>query len=110
MKSLTEKKLKRWFLRGPKNQVKAKPELRKIISYLPLNLMGDWPMKGKFDIIFCRNVMIYFDKETQAELIDRIANSLTPNGILIIGHSENLYQVSNRFKTRGTTIYQKIIE
>ena len=65
-------------------------------------------MKGEFDAIFCRNVVIYFDKPTQKILFDRFANILTHNGTLFIGHSETLFKVSDRFKSLGSTIYQKL--
>ena len=70
--------------------------------------MHEWPMKGPFDLIFCRNVMIYFNKETQSRLTDRYADYLIDDGHLIIGHSESLFKVTERFKLIGKTIYQKI--
>ena len=83
-------------------------KLKKLISFKQLNLLKDWPMRGQFDIIFCRNVVIYFDKETQRRLFDRMADILTPDGLLYIGHSENLFNVCDRFKSIGRTIYQRI--
>ena len=65
-------------------------------------------MKGKFDIIFCRNVVIYFDKDTQKILFDRMANILNPGGYLFIGHSETLFKISDRYQLLGKTIYQLI--
>ena len=85
-------------------QVSSK--LQEYIQFNQLNLMNDWPMKGKFDIIFCRNVVIYFNKNTQRKLFDRYANYLNPNGYLIVGHSESLHGVTNRFDLLGKTIYQ----
>ena len=82
-------------------------EVRQLITFNQLNLLNEWPMKGKFDIIFCRNVVIYFDMETQKKLFDRYAEILTPNGHIFIGHSENLNKVCNRFNTLGRTIYQR---
>jgi chemotaxis protein methyltransferase CheR len=70
--------------------------------------MGPWPMKNSFDVIFCRNVVIYFDKETQKELFDRLADSLVDGGYLFIGHSETLHGVSKRFESIGRTIYRKV--
>jgi chemotaxis protein methyltransferase CheR len=64
-------------------------------------------MRGPFDIIFCRNVVIYFDKETQRRLFDRYADMLAPHGYLYIGHSETLFKISDRFKPVGGTIYRK---
>ena len=101
---------KRWFLKGSGNNsghVRVSRELQDIITFRQLNLMNQWPMKGSFDIIFCRNVVIYFDKPTQRVLFDRYANILSDNGGLFIGHSETLFKVSERFKSIGNTIYQK---
>ena len=104
-------RLKKWFLskrtrRDGKLQITG--ELKKYITFRELNLMRDWPMKGPFDIIFCRNVLIYFSKPTQRILIERFANLLSDNGYLFIGHSESLFRISDRFKLVGQTIYQKI--
>lgn len=100
---------KRWFLKGRNElagMVRAREELRNLISFKQLNLMGDWPLKGPLDVIFCRNVVIYFDLETQRRLINRYADLLAPGGYLIMGHSENLHKVSKRFKLIEKTIYQ----
>lgn len=83
-------------------------DIRKLISFKPLNLLHDWPMKGPFDIIFCRNVVIYFDKETQIKLFDRMADLLAPDGVIYIGHSESLFNVSKRFELIAQTTYRKI--
>ena len=83
-------------------------ELKQSISFKQLNLLGDWPMRGKFDAVFCRNVVIYFDKDVQRVLFDRIADLMTPRGWLFIGHSESLFRVSNRFENLGRTIYRKL--
>jgi chemotaxis protein methyltransferase CheR len=82
------------------------PALRDLVTFLPLNLLGEWPMRGPFDIIFCRNVVIYFDKPTQRRLFDRFADLLQPDGWLYIGHSESLFNVTDRFRPAGRTIYQ----
>ena len=82
--------------------------LRSLITFNPLNLHGAWPMKGKFDIIFCRNVIIYFDKPSQCLLFERFANQMKDGGWLYIGHSESLYKVSERFRQVGQSIYQKV--
>jgi chemotaxis protein methyltransferase CheR len=83
-------------------------ELKRLITFKQLNLLGPWPMRGPFDVIFCRNVVIYFDKETQRELFDRMADILTPDGTLFIGHSETLFRVSDRFEPLGRTIYRRL--
>ena len=82
--------------------------LRQLATFKPLNLLESWPMKGPFDAIFCRNVVIYFDKDTQATLFARMAKLLKPHGWLYIGHSENLFKVSDQFRLIGKTIYQKV--
>ena len=82
-------------------------ELCSMIAFSPLNLLQKWPMKGPFDIIFCRNVVIYFDKPTQRNLFDRYADMLKPDGWLFIGHSESLLNVTDRFDLVGRTIYRR---
>jgi chemotaxis protein methyltransferase CheR len=86
----------------------VKQELKDLIQFNRLNLLGPWPMKGKFDVIFCRNVVIYFNKETQKELFERLADQLNDGGYLFIGHSETLNGMSDRFSSKGRTIYQKV--
>lgn len=88
-------------------QIKVRDDIRELITFKQLNLLHDWPMKGPFDIIFCRNVVIYFDQETQKKLFARYAKMLTDGGYLFIGHSENLSRVSDAFTSLGRTIYQK---
>lgn len=79
---------------------------RSLVAFKPLNLIGDWPMHGPFDAIFCRNVAIYFDKPTQGRLFGRLGQMLAPEGFLYIGHSENLGSGSEGFRLVGKTIYQ----
>jgi chemotaxis protein methyltransferase CheR len=92
---------------GP-DKVRVVAEARSLISFKHLNLIDKWPMKGPFDVIFCRNVVIYFDKDTQRVLFDRYANMLVPGGFLYIGHSENLFGITERFKLLGRNIHRKI--
>ena len=92
----------------PDGQVRIGEEIRRMIHFFPLNLHGPWPMNGQYDVIFCRNVVIYFDKETQKVLFNRFADRLHDQSWLYIGHSESLFGVSERFKLNGSTIYQKI--
>jgi len=86
---------------------RAKPELKNLISFARLNLMEEWPMKGPFKIIFCRNVMIYFDKQTQEKLVGKYYNLLEPGGHLFIGHSENLSSISHSYKYVQPGVYMK---
>lgn len=80
---------------------------RNCVSFKPLNLMNAaWPMKGPFDAIFCRNVAIYFDKQTQGQLFSRLGKLIVPGGYLYIGHSENLGTGADGFRLVGKTIYQ----
>jgi chemotaxis protein methyltransferase CheR len=81
--------------------------VRELVSFKPLNLIGpNWPMKGPFDAVFCRNVAIYFDKPTQGEVFSRLGKLLAPEGFLYIGHSENLGSGGEGFRLVGKTIYQ----
>jgi chemotaxis protein methyltransferase CheR len=81
--------------------------LRNVIIFRYLNLMEDWPIKGPLDFIFCRNVMIYFDKPTQGTLINRFYDLLAPGGVLFTGHSESLTGIKHRFQYVQPTIYTK---
>ncbi len=78
---------------------------RAIVAFKPLNLIGDWPFRGPFDAIFCRNVAIYFDRPTQGRLFGRLGGMLATGGFLYIGHSENLGSASAGFKLAGKTTY-----
>lgn len=110
LEQLSNARIDRWFSplnTDEKNVLKAKPELRNLITFKQLNLMQQWPMKGPFDVIFCRNVIIYFDKATQKVLMDRYAKLLKDGGYLILGHSESLFNVTDRFELLQKTIYKK---
>ena len=101
---------RRWFMKGRGERsgtVRVSPELQQIISFKQLNLMQDWPIKKQFDIIFCRNVVIYFDRNTKIRLLDRFADYLFNDGFLIMGHSESLQTLSKRFDVMGKTVYRK---
>jgi len=105
--------LKKYFQRGVGNHagmVRVNPELAAMVHFQALNLLNPvWPIPrqpdGKFDAIFCRNTMIYFDKATQARLLERFASVLKPDGLLFVGHSENFTYVSRAFRLRGQTVY-----
>ncbi|HEY3293820.1 MAG TPA: protein-glutamate O-methyltransferase [bacterium] len=88
-------------------QYRVRPEVTAHVTFARLNLMETWPMKGPMDFIFCRNVMIYFDKPTQARLVNRFYDLLRPGGTLFVGHSESLTGVENHFRYVRPTIYEK---
>ena len=90
---------------GPQHATRE--ELRRLISFKRLNLMEQWPVKGPFDVIFCRNVVIYFDKSTQRIVFGRFAELQRPGSHLFIGHSESLFNVCDRYELIGQTIYRK---
>ena len=83
------------------------PELVKLITFNPLNLMHELPMRGPLDVIFCRNVVIYFDKDTQRTLFERMARLQRPGATLFLGHSESLFKVSDAYTLVGRTIYRR---
>lgn len=110
LQNVPQPRLRRWFLRGRGShagQFRVSPALQSIITFKRLNLMDAWPMRGPFDIVFCRNVVIYFDKPTQQTLMERYADMLCARGHLFLGHSETLYRVTDRFELLGHTIYRK---
>jgi chemotaxis protein methyltransferase CheR len=88
-------------------KVRIKQEIRDMITFRQLNLMDNWPMKGPMDIIFCRNVVIYFDKQTQTKLFAKFERILADDGRLFVGHSEALYKVTDKFELLGKTVYKK---
>lgn len=99
----------RWFppVPGGGTTVRAADALRDMIYFRPLNLMDPWPMKGPIDVIFCRNVVIYFSKETQRKLFARFAEVLAPDGYVFIGHSESMLHSADLFESVGRTIYRR---
>jgi len=101
--------VEKYFQRsGDGKQVRLKGKVREMVHFKRLNLLESWPMKGPFDVIFCRNVVIYFDRDTQKVLFNRFADYLPVGGHLIIGHSESLNGLTDRFQPVGNTIYKKI--
>lgn len=92
---------------GDGEHARIADKVRQLIVFKHLNLHEAWPMKGPFDAIFCRNVVIYFDKPTQCVLFNRFADMLRDGSYLYLGHSESLYKVSDRFRPIGQSIYQK---
>lgn len=102
--------VKRFFLRGTGEQegfVRVRPELRAMINFKQVNLLSpDWQVRGPLDAIFCRNVMIYFDKETQLKILQRFVPLLQADGLLFAGHSESFHNATHLFKLRGKTVYE----
>lgn len=92
---------------GNQHYVKVHEKLQSMITFKILNLLHSWPMKGPFDVIFCRNVIIYFDKKTQQELFARFYEMLAPGGLLFLGHSESLGHYQQYFENVGRTIFRK---
>jgi len=108
---ISDTRMSRWFMKGRDNnadKLKVSKELRELISFKQLNLLQPFPFRGPMDIIFCRNVVIYFDKDTQRILFDKFANVHANNAYLFIGHSETLYNVTDRYKLIRNTVYNKI--
>lgn len=105
-------RLKAFFLKGKGDRegaVKVRPEVQALVSFQPLNLLAEsWPLRGPFDAIFCRNVMIYFDKPTQYRVLEKFHPLLSESGLLYAGHSESFQHAANLFKSKGKTVYQPI--
>lgn len=110
MATVSQERLKRFFQKGAGEHAGcavAKLHLKSSITFRTLNLLHAWPMKGPFDVIFCRNVMIYFDQPTREKLVSRFSEMLAPGGYLCIGHSESIHAGTAPFKLVGKTIYRR---
>jgi chemotaxis protein methyltransferase CheR len=109
LEKMSPERLKRFFLKGTGAQegmARVRPELRNMITFRQLNLLGDnWPLRPPFDAIFCRNVMIYFDKPTQLKILERFVPLLRPDGLLFAGHSESFHHAASLFRLNGNTVY-----
>ncbi len=110
IEKMSPERQRRFFLKGKGEReglVRVRPELRQMITFKQLNLLADsWPISGPFDVIFCRNVMIYFDKATQRKILSRFVPLMKPHALLFAGHSENFLYVSDSLKLRGKTVYE----
>ncbi len=111
IKKLSESQQRQFFLKGTGDRagmVKVKPELAAMVKFFRLNLLdATWPVKSGLDAIFCRNVMIYFDKPTQYTMLKKMKPLLKPDGLLFVGHSEALYHATDLFRLRGQTVYEQ---
>ena len=112
VKGLSATLLHKYFLKGKGANagfVRVKPELQKHVEFFSLNLIQDnWGLKEQFDVVFCRNVMIYFDHTTQRQVLTRIHRVMKDKGTLFVGHAENFSDARTLFALRGKTIYEKV--
>ena len=112
-RGLNPERLKRHFMRGKGSNdghIRIKPELARLIEFRSFNLMSpSWTALGEpFDLVFCRNVMIYFDNATQRKVLQRIHGAMKPDSLLYVGHSENFTEARDLFRLRGKTVYERV--
>lgn len=111
LKGVSEERIQRYFLRGKgakAGMARIKPELQRLITFISVNLIrDDWPFREPFDVVFCRNVMIYFDAPTQRKVLERIHRVMAPGGLLFVGHAENFGESRDLFSLRGKTVYER---
>jgi chemotaxis protein methyltransferase CheR len=111
-RGLSPERLRRHFLRGTgsnSGRIRVKPELSRAIDFRVHNLMeARWSFDDGFDIVFCRNVMIYFDASTQRKVLERIHAAMKPRSVLYVGHSENFTDSKDLFRLRGKTVYERV--
>ncbi|MEW6693883.1 Chemotaxis protein methyltransferase [Tepidimonas thermarum] len=112
LRAVSPQQLRHYFLRGKganEGLARVKPELQKHLQFFTLNLVDErWSLNEEFDVIFCRNVMIYFDHATQRQVLARLHRLLRPHGTLFVGHAENFSDARDLFRLRGKTIYEKV--
>ena len=112
LKGISDARAQRFFLRGKgvnDGMVRVKSELRNAVNFLNVNLIRDnWPFRDPFNVVFCRNVMIYFDLPTQRSVLERIHRVMIPGGLLFVGHSENFNESRDLFALKGKTVYERI--
>lgn len=102
-------RIERWFQKSRDGAFFAADEsLKRLIAFKQLNLIEPWPMKGPFDVVFCRNVVIYFEKDTQRQIVGEMAKRQNPGDHLLIGHSESMFNVSDDYELLGQTIYRRL--
>ncbi len=112
VKGLSMEHLRKYFLKGKGSNggyVRVKPEVQKHMEFFTVNLIQDnWPFREPFDVVFCRNVMIYFDAGTQRRVLERIHRHLKPGGLLFVGHAENFTDAKTLFTLKGKTVYERV--
>jgi chemotaxis protein methyltransferase CheR len=112
VQTIPSSQVKRYFLKGEganEGFVKVKEEIRKLITFRRINLLeNDWRLSEVFDIVFCRNVMIYFDKNTQYQVLKKITRVLKPEGLLFAGHSESFFHATDLVASCGKTVYKRV--
>ena len=107
LEKLPREKLKKYFIQESGGEARIRPEIREMITFRQINLLDErWAIQGPFDAIFCRNVMIYFDKDTQERILRKFAPLLRQDGLLFAGHSESFHHVPGLFRLRGKTVYE----
>ncbi|WP_332741443.1 CheR family methyltransferase [Hydrogenophaga sp.] len=110
-KGLSPERMQRFFMRGKGSNegfMRVKPELQKNMTFQAVNLIHDLPFREPFDVVFCRNVMIYFDAATQRQVLERIHRVMKPGGMLFVGHAENFSDARHLFTLRGKTVYERL--
>ena len=111
LKGVSQSQFQRFFMRGTganAGMVRVKPEIQKLIEFMVVNLIDkNWSFREAFDAVFCRNVMIYFDAETQRKVLEGIYKVMRPGGLLFVGHAENFSDSKDLFVLKGKTVYER---
>jgi len=111
LKGVSKERMQRFFMRGKganEGMARVKPEMQRLIQFISVNLIkDDWPFRELFDVVFCRNVMIYFDAPTQRKVLERIHRVMAPGSLLFVGHAENFSESKDLFVLRGKTVYER---
>jgi chemotaxis protein methyltransferase CheR len=112
LKGVSPEQMRKYFLRGKAGNAglaRIKPELRRTLEFLIVNLIkDDWPFREPFDVVFCRNVMIYFDAPTQRKVLEKIHRVMRPGALLFVGHAENFSDSKDLFLLKGKTVYERL--
>lgn len=112
LKGISDYQLHKFFLKGKNSNfgmARIKPEVQRFVKFMIVNLIDhSWPFTELFDVVFCRNVMIYFDNLTQRQVLERIHKVMAPGGLLFVGHSENFNESRDLFLAKGKTVYERV--